>query len=105
MLIHLGYDIVFDTPVPVPFVVSLKVHPSRVPDLRNPDELRVHSATDFEGYNDSFGNNCCSFLAAARQVWLSNSTLIYDTGKPDTIAPWAREIPVQHLPKDALIHL
>jgi transglutaminase-like putative cysteine protease len=102
MLIHLGYDILFDTPLPVPFVVLLKVHPSRAHDLRKLDELRVHPATHFECYTDSFGNNCCSFLAPAGQIRLNNSTLIYDTGQPDPVAPWAREIPVQHLPKYAL---
>src|SRR6202142_168695 len=105
MLIRLGYDIIFDTPLPVPFVVLLKVHPSRVKDLRKLDELRVHPATHFECYTDSFGNNCCSFLAPAGQIRLSNSTLIHDTGEPDPVAPWAREIPVQHLPKDAFQYL
>jgi hypothetical protein len=80
------------------------MHPSRVPDLTKLDELRFHSAADFEGYNDSFGNNCCSFLPPGDKFGQAIQ-LIYDTGKPDTIAPWAREIPVQHLPKDALIHL
>jgi transglutaminase-like putative cysteine protease len=105
MLIHLGYDIVFDTPVPVPFVAMLKVHVSRVKDLRKLDELKIDSAIHFECYSDSFGNNCCRFLAPAGQIRLSNSTVIHDTGDPDPVAPWAREIPVQHLPKDALQYL
>ncbi|MGD0965935.1 MAG: transglutaminase family protein [Candidatus Acidiferrales bacterium] len=105
MLIHLGYDIIFDTPLPVPFVTLLKVHGSRVKDLRKLDELRINSATHFECYFDSFGNSCCRFLASAGQIRLSNSTLIHDTGEPDPVAPWAREIPVQHLPKDALQYL
>src|SRR5271170_5334452 len=92
MLIRLGYDMVFDTPAPVPFVVLLKVHPSRVNDLRTVDELKINSAKHFECYSDSFGNNCCRFLAPAGEVRLSNSTLIYDTGEPDPTAPWAREI-------------
>ena len=87
MLIHLGYDLIFDTPLPVPFVVLLKVHPSRAKDLRQLDELRVDSATHFECYSDSFGNNCCRFLAPAGQIRLSNSTLIQDTGEPDPIVP------------------
>jgi transglutaminase-like putative cysteine protease len=105
MLISLGYDIIFDTPVPVAFVTMLKVHVSRVRDLRMLDELRVHSATNFECYVDSFGNNCCRFLAPAGQIRLTNSTLIYDTGKPDLVAPQAREIPVQHLPNEVLQYL
>jgi transglutaminase-like putative cysteine protease len=83
----------------------LKVHVSRVKDLRKLDELKIDSATHFECYSDSFGNNCCRFLAPAGQIRLSNSTVIHDTGDPDPVAPWAREIPVQHLPKDALQYL
>jgi transglutaminase-like putative cysteine protease len=105
MLIRLGYEMIFDAPLPVPFVTLLKVHPSRVKDLRASDELKVNSATNFVCYVDSFGNNCCRFLASAGQIHLSNSTLIQDTGEPDPIAPWAREIPVEHLPKDVLSYL
>ena len=105
MLIRLGYDIIFDAPLPVPIVALLKVHPSRVVDLREPDVLRVDPATNIECYFDSFGNNCCRFLAPAGQIRLSNSTLIYDTGEPDPVAPWAREIPVQDLPNDVLRYL
>jgi transglutaminase-like putative cysteine protease len=105
MLIRLGYDVIFDTPLPVPIVALLKVHPSRVNDLREPDELNLEPATNADYYFDSFGNNCCRFLAPAGQVRLSNSTLIYDTGNPDPVAPSAREVPVQDLPNDALRYL
>jgi transglutaminase-like putative cysteine protease len=105
MLIRLGYDIVFDVPLPVPFVALLKVYPSRVNDLQTPDELKIDSATNFECYSDSFGNNCCRFLACPGELRLTNSTLIHDTGNPDPVAPWAREIPVELLPNDALRYL
>jgi transglutaminase-like putative cysteine protease len=105
MLIRLGYDIIFDIPVPVPMVALLKVHPSRVKDLRQPDALRADPATNFECYSDSFGNSSCRFLAPAGQLRLSNSAVIYDTGNPDPVAPSAREIPVQYLPTDTLRYL
>jgi transglutaminase-like putative cysteine protease len=105
MLIRLGYDIIFETPRPTPIVALLKVHPSRAKDLRAPDELIVEPATNVERYLDSFGNDSCRFLAPAGQVRLSNSTLIHDTGDPDPVAPWAREIPVQNLPIDAVRYL
>jgi transglutaminase-like putative cysteine protease len=105
MLIRLGYDVIFDTPVPVPIVALLKVHPSRVNDLREPDELNLEPTTATDCYFDSFGNNCCRFLAAAGQIRLSSSTLIYDTGEPDPVSPSAREIPVQDLPSDVLRYL
>jgi transglutaminase-like putative cysteine protease len=105
MLIRIGYDLVFDVPVAVPFVALLKVHPSRVKDLRTLDELKVDSATHFECFSDNFGNNSCRFLAGPGLLRLTNSTLIYDTGEPDPVARWAREVPVQYLPKDTLQYL
>jgi transglutaminase-like putative cysteine protease len=105
MLIRLGYDIIFDTPLPAPMVALLKVHPSRVNDLRQPDNLNLEPATNVDCYFDTFGNNCCRFMAPAGQIRLSNSTLIYDTGDPDPVAPGAREIPVQDLPHDVLRYL
>ncbi len=105
MLIHLGYDIIFDTPLPVPMVALLQVHSSRVKDLRQPDTLILDPIADVETYVDCFGNNCCRFYASAGQIRLHNSTLIHDTGEPDPVAPWARQIPVQHLPHQVLPYL
>jgi transglutaminase-like putative cysteine protease len=105
MLIRLGYDIIFETYLPVPFVALLKVHPAREKDLREPDELKIEPATDLGCYIDSFGNNCCRFLAQPGQIRLTNSTLIYDTGEPDPVSPTAREIPVQELPSEVLQYL
>ena len=105
MLIRLGYDIIFDAPAPVATVALLKVHPSRVDDLRMPDELHLEPTTEVTTYLDSFGNNCCRFLAPAGQIRICNSTLIYDAGIPDPVAPSAREVPPQDLPHEALRYL
>lgn len=105
MLIRLGYDIIFDTLAPVAIVALLKVHPSREHDLREPDELHLEPAAKIDCYIDSNGNNCCRFLAPGGPIRLSNSTLIYDSGAPDPVAPFAREIPVQDLPSDVLRYL
>ena len=57
---------VFDVPVPVPVVALLKVHPSRVNDLLEPDVLKVEPFTNVECFSDNFGNNCCRFVARLR---------------------------------------
>ena len=105
MVIRLGYEIVFDIPRGVPFVALLKVHPSRVCDLQTLDELKVDSALHFQCYSDTFGNNSCRFLARPGRLRLTSSTLINDTGDPDPVAPWAREIPVEYVPNDVLPYL
>jgi transglutaminase-like putative cysteine protease len=105
MILCLGYDIEFEIPAPVAMVALLNVHPSRVVDLRAPDELSVSPATVVESFIDSFGNRCTRFLAQRGPLRLSNSTLIYDGGVPDAVNTAAREIPPQELPRDALRYL
>jgi transglutaminase-like putative cysteine protease len=105
MILRLGYDIQFELPASVAMVALLNVHPSRVTDLRGPDELRVEPAAQMESFIDSFGNRCARFVAQQGPLRLSNSTLIYDSGQPDRLSPDAREIPVQELPHEALRYL
>jgi transglutaminase-like putative cysteine protease len=105
MILRLGYDIQFDLPASAAIVALLNVHPSRVADLRAPDELRVEPASQLDTYIDSFGNRCVRFLAQQGALRVSNSTLIYDTGEPDRQNFDAREIPVQKLPHEVLRYL
>ena len=102
MLIRLGYDIRFDVPSPTPIVALLNVHPSRIQDLREPDEVQVDPAIDREIYTDSFGNICLRVMAEPGAVRFFNSTLIEDSGEPDPIETAARQIPVEKLPPETL---
>src|ERR1700722_1752423 len=83
MLIRLGYDIEFNLLHPVPFVALLNVHPGRVNDLREPDELRIEPMVNTEWYIDQFGNRCTRFLAPQGRLRIWNSTLIQDSGEQD----------------------
>ena len=105
MILRLGYDIQFEIPATTAIVALLNVHPSRVEDLRAPDELLVEPAAQIENFIDSFGNRCVRFVAPQGKLRLSNSTLIWDSGQPDRVSPDAREIPVQELPHEALRYL
>jgi transglutaminase-like putative cysteine protease len=105
MILRLGYDIQFHIPAPAAMVALLNVHPSRVMDLRAPDELRAEPAVQMESYIDGFGNYSTRFVAPAGPLRLSNSTLVYDSGLPDPVSPHAREVPVHLLPHDALRYL
>jgi transglutaminase-like putative cysteine protease len=105
MLIRLGYDIQFEVPLDVPFVALVNVHPSRVQDLHEPDELRIEPSVPVTCYVDQFGNRCTKFLAPRGHLRLSNSTLIEDSGEPDPVNPRAREIPVDYLPEKTLNYL
>lgn len=103
MLIRLGYDIRFDVPSPTPIVALLNVHPSRIGDLREPDEVEIEPAgSDREVYTDSFGNICLRVMAEAGSIRFHNSTLIEDSGEPDPVEPTAKQIPVEKLPPETL---
>jgi transglutaminase-like putative cysteine protease len=105
MILRLGYDIEFDIPAPVAMVALLNVHPSRVADLRAPDEISIQPATPTESFVDSFENRCVRFVAQPGSLRLSNSTQLYDVGLLDAVSWAAREVPVQELPHEALSYL
>jgi transglutaminase-like putative cysteine protease len=102
MLIRLGYDIQFETPDTVPVVALLNVHPSREPDLLEPDELHIDPEIPIDPYLDSFGNRCSRFVAPAGKLRLYSSTLIKDSGELDRQDFFAREVPVGELPTETL---
>jgi transglutaminase-like putative cysteine protease len=106
MLIRLGYDIGFDiVGADVPMQAVLAVHPSRRPDLREPDELHVEPDVPIEVFDDLFGNRCHRFVAPAGHVRLFNATLIQDSGLLDEYQPDAEEVPVGDLPAETLRYL
>src|ERR1035438_7419838 len=98
MFIQLGYDIEFWIPTPVAMVAMLNVHPSRVADLRTPDELGIAAEVAVSRYMDHFGNRCTRFVAPQGTLRLTGAPLIEDSGTPDLVAPDARERPVGELP-------
>jgi transglutaminase-like putative cysteine protease len=105
MLIRLGYDIGFNIPAPVTIVGMLHVHPSREPDLLEPDELKLDPAVPITSYIDTFGNRCSRFVAPTGHIRMTGSTLIEDSGLEDPMPFDATEHPVSELPNDTLIYL
>ena len=102
MLIRVGYDISFETPVEVPIVALLNVHPSRAGDLREPDELHLEPTVKIDTYWDTFANTCSRFVAPPGVIRLFNSTLIEDPGELDAQNTSARQVPVGELPTETL---
>jgi transglutaminase-like putative cysteine protease len=105
MLIRLGYDIAFNIPQPVAVVAMLNVHPSRAPDLLEPDNLNIEPWVKTETYFDRFGNRCTRFLAPQGQLRIWNSTLIHDSAEKDPVNYQARQHAVIDLPAENLIFL
>ncbi|MGA3345176.1 MAG: transglutaminase family protein [Terracidiphilus sp.] len=105
MLIRLAYDIQFQIPTPVAMVALLSVHPSRVPDLLEPDELQTEPGLEITNYIDSFGNRCSRFVAPPGLLRLTNSTLIRASDNPDEVNQSACQLPVGDLPNEILGYL
>ncbi len=105
MLLRLAYDIQFEMPATTAMVALLNVHPSRVTDLLEPDEMHTEPNIPVTSYIDSFGNRCTRFVAPPGNLRLSGSTLIHDSGNPDPINVDARETPVGDLPHSVMSYL
>jgi transglutaminase-like putative cysteine protease len=105
MLIRLGYDIELENFQPHAIVGVLNVHPSRVADLLEPDQVKVSPEIPVEEYSDCFGNRCTRLFAPPGVLRLSNSTLIRDSGRPDPVDWDAPQVPVEKLPFETLVFL
>jgi transglutaminase-like putative cysteine protease len=102
MQIQLGYDIALEISRPMAVVAVLNVHPSRVKDLLEPDELQITPDVPVEGFIDNFGNRCARFLAPQGLLRLYNSTRIDDSGDPDPIPIGTERMPIEELPLDVV---
>ena len=102
MLIRLGYDIELEIAKPMTVVAVLNVHPSRIADLREPDEIQIAPDAVREQYADSFGNICTRIMAPQGSLRLWSSTLIEDSGLPDAVGWNAPQLAVGQLPVDTL---
>jgi transglutaminase-like putative cysteine protease len=102
MKIRLGYDMVFTIPHEVAVVAMLHVHPTRIPDLLEPDILEVNAGVVKGMYRDGFGNICSRLGVPPGELHLHGTTLIEDTGEPDASGEGAEECPVSNLPTETL---
>lgn len=102
MLIRIGYDIVFDHPVPTPILAMLYLHPSCRSAIRRDDHLLIEPAVQITGYFDGFGNRCGRFIAPAGRLRLWNDAVVEADGEPDRQEPTARQREIHELPDDVL---
>ena len=79
MLIRLGYDIQFEIPEAVAMVGMLHVHPSRVPDLREPDEVSISPEVKVESYHRQLRQSLCPMAGAG---WTTSAERIYSHRGP-----------------------
>lgn len=102
MLIRLGYDIELQLQKPATIVAMLNVHPSRMPDLREPDAMQISPPAERSQYPDCFGNLCTLITALEGPLRLRNSTLIEDSGLTDASDWNAPQTPIENLPPETM---
>lgn len=105
MLIHCGFDLVFDIPAPTPILLTLYLHPYRAGDLispAGPETLKLFPALPVSDYYDVFGNRVGRILAPAGKLFISHRITVRDPGTLDVPIGGLFQHPVQHLPPDVL---
>jgi transglutaminase-like putative cysteine protease len=105
MKIRAGYEISYECSQPTPMILTLTVHPSRIPDLLTPDQMRLDPFISAKWYRDGFGNTCHVIHAPRGRVTLSADFLIQDDGAPDDVAPGAEQHSLEKLPVETLVYL
>lgn len=111
MQIRYGYRIEIVCDRPTALVTMLDVHPSRCHDRLVPDEMQAtallapDAAIPLERHFDAFGNVCRRMVAPTGGVRLEASGLIYDGGRPDAVAPAARQLSPAELPAELMVFL
>lgn len=105
MKIRVGYEILYDCPQPTPMLLTLSIHFSRVSDIVVPDHLTTQPSIPITAYRDGFGNWCSRIVAPKGRLRLTANAVVNDTGEPDSVAPSARQHPVEELPEETLVFL
>jgi transglutaminase-like putative cysteine protease len=105
VIIRAGYDIAFRCPQETPIVLMLSVHPSRQGDLLTDHDIRLSSGLVSRDYVDMFGNVCTRLVAPPGLLEVHNEFLVRDSGRPDEVAPNARQFAIDELPDESLLYL
>jgi transglutaminase-like putative cysteine protease len=105
MHIKIGYQLTYECLQPVPMLLMLNVHPSRLADLVVPDEMLVEPEVPIRRYRDGFGNLCTRLLAPPGRIRLAASGIVKDCGMPDPVADDARQHAIDDLPDEVMIYL
>ncbi len=105
MKIRTGFDIEYDCPHPVPMMLVLSVHPSRMADVQGEHVIRFSPPIESHDYTDMFGNIVTRIVAPAGKLTISSDFVVADSGLPDPVVADAIQHRVEDLPDDVLVFL
>jgi transglutaminase-like putative cysteine protease len=102
MLIHIGYELVFDLPAPVSMLLMLYAHPDQAHLLRRPETLTIEPQIPVHEFTDWFGNHAARILAPQGKLRLFYDNVIEDSGEHEPRIDGACLHTVDELPHDCL---
>jgi transglutaminase-like putative cysteine protease len=102
MLIRVGYELTYSSPMPTPMLLTLNIHASRASDVIFPDLMTTQPWRPMSGHGDAFDNWCTRIVAPAGEVRISADAVVRDSGRPDVVAPEAPQTAVESLPPETL---
>ena len=105
MKIRTGFDIEYDCLNPVPMLLVLSVHPSRMHDVEGPHTITFSPPIPSHDYQDSFGNIVTRIIAPVGKLKISADVVVADSGLPDPVVADAVQHCVEDLPDDVLVFL
>jgi transglutaminase-like putative cysteine protease len=103
--LRVGYELIFDCPLPTPMVLMLNIHHTRAGDIVTADRMVSEPIVVQRPYRDGFGNWCTRIEAPAGRLRLSATALLNDTGAPDVVPQSESQHPVAELPEESLVFL
>ncbi len=105
MQIRAGFEMIYDCPQPIPMILNVNVHFTRVSDLVGRDDIVIDPPVPMTAYRDGFGNWCTRIVAPKGRTRIAANALVNDSGATDVIVPDARQHAVQDLPEETLVFL
>jgi len=105
MLIHIGYELIFDVPAPVSMLLMLYTHPEQAHVLQKPQRLITEPKVKVDDFKDWFGNRAARLVAPAGKFRIYYDNVAADSGLKEATIHGARLHPVDELPKDILKYL
>ncbi|CAN5153128.1 transglutaminase family protein [soil metagenome] len=99
MILRVGFDMAFELEAPVAMQLLLRLHPSRLADLRSPERLVVEPQplTWAGPFIDAFGNRGDLLLAPAGRFRIHSDMVVHDDGQPDPVRAHIGQVPVENL--------
>jgi transglutaminase-like putative cysteine protease len=103
MLLRVGCEFEYDSPVPTPTVVLVRPHP--LPPHRVVEEdWTIEPATASRRYRDLFSNQCERLILPEGTSTLRYDALVEVSGAPDPVVPETPQHQVENLPDETLVY-